>query len=67
MYIVVSSDISIEKAAELSSEAPDQSAESLSAAQCINQIYRKSLRLTSQQIVRIRVHVCSRRERSGCL
>lgn len=50
---VTSSDISIEKAAELSSEAPDQLAESLSAAQCINQIYRKSLRLTSQQIVRI--------------
>ncbi|CAG12378.1 unnamed protein product, partial [Tetraodon nigroviridis] len=37
----------------LSSEAPDQSAKSLSTAQCINQIYRKSLRLTSQQIEKL--------------
>lgn len=47
------SDISAEKAAELGSEAPDQSAESLGTTQCINQIYRKSLRLTSEQIVRV--------------
>lgn len=64
-FRATSSDTSIEEAAELSSEAPDQSAETLSTTQCINQIYRKSLRLTSQQIVR--VNVCSRRERSGCL
>lgn len=32
--------------------APSLSAETLHATQCINQIYRKSLRLTSEQIVR---------------
>lgn len=64
-FRATSSEISMEKAAELSSEASDQSAVSRSAAQCINQIYRKSLRLTTQQIVRVGVHVCSRRERSG--
>lgn len=47
------SDIGLEKAAELDSEAPDQSAESLSTTQRINQIYCKSLRLTSEQIVRV--------------
>lgn len=47
------SDMGLEKAAELDSEAPDQSAESLSTTQRINQIYRKSLRLTSEQIVRV--------------
>lgn len=52
-FRATSSEISMEKVAELSSAAPDESAESLSAAQCINQIYRKSLRLTSLQIVRV--------------
>lgn len=52
-FRATTSDIGIEKAAKLSSEAPDQLAESRNAAQCINQIYRKSLRLTSQQIVRV--------------
>lgn len=47
------SDIGLEKAAALDSEAPDQSAESLSTTQRINQIYCKSLRLTSEQIVRV--------------
>lgn len=32
--------------------APSLSAETLNTTQCINQIYRKSLRLTSEQIVR---------------
>lgn len=59
-FRATSSDISTEEAADLSSEAADQSAKSLSTAQCINQIYRKSLRLTSQQIVR----ACVQQERT---
>ncbi|TNM88505.1 hypothetical protein fugu_004759 [Takifugu bimaculatus] len=47
------SDIGLEKAAELDSEAPDQSAEALSATQRISQIYCKSLRLTSEQIEKL--------------
>ncbi|XP_011617527.2 phosphatidate phosphatase LPIN3 isoform X2 [Takifugu rubripes] len=47
------SDIGLEKAAELDSEAPDQSAEALSTTQRISQIYCKSLRLTSEQIEKL--------------
>lgn len=54
-----SNNISVEKAADLGSEGSDQS-ESRSTAQCINQIYCKSLRLTSEQIVRASVHGCAR-------
>lgn len=62
-------DVSMEKAAELSSQAPVPLAESLSTAQCITQIYRKSLRLTSPQIVSVGVHmhVCGGRDASRCL
>lgn len=48
-------DVESDEAAGLGSKAtitPSQSIETLSATQCISQMYRKSLRLTSEQIVR---------------
>lgn len=48
-------DIDSDEAAGLGSKAiiaPSLSTETLDATQCISQIYRKSLRLTSEQIVR---------------
>lgn len=48
-------DMDSDEAAGLGSKATipqSQSTETLNATQCISQMYRKSLRLTSEQIVR---------------